>query len=82
VAKQNVVYNIPYINAILEKAQAYADLERIRIDKLADKAMSSSSILDKPKVQHTSIDMAVTQYNWKKMQEDAELERKFNEIMK
>jgi hypothetical protein len=82
IARQNNVYNIQYVNAILERTKALAGIEHQKVERLAIKAESSSSILDKQKVQHSAIDMAMAQYNWQKMQEDAELERRFNEIMK
>ena len=82
IARQNNVYNIQYVNAVLEKSQAMSQIEKQKIERLASKADSSTSILDRQKVQHTPIDMAIAQYNWQKLQEDAELERKFNEILK
>jgi hypothetical protein len=81
-ARSNNVFNIQYVNAILERAMAMANIEQDKINRLADKAESSSSILDKPKVQNTPLDVATAQYNWQRLQEDAELERRFNEIMK
>lgn len=82
IARLNAVYNIHYINAILEKSLAVRELEQQKFNKLVSKIESSESILNRPKVQHSAIDMAMVQYNWQKLQEDMELERKFNEILK
>ena len=82
IAIQNNVYNIHYINAILERSSAVRKLEQQKVNKLVSKIESSESILNRPKVQHSAIDIATMQYNWQKLQEDMELERRFDELMK
>jgi hypothetical protein len=81
-ARKSGVYNIQYVNAILEKAVAMAGIEQHKMEKLVTRAETSASILDRELKQHTPLEMAMAQYSWQKIQEDAELERRFNKIMK
>lgn len=81
VAKSNNVYNIQYINAILEKEQALSNIKKQGINKMRERIDNSNSILDKKLVQHSIIDMATNQYNWEQEKENAELERKMQEVL-
>lgn len=74
------VYNIQYVNAILEREQALSNMKKQEIQKLRERADNASSILDKHKVKHSVIDIATSQYNWEKQKENAELEKKMQEI--
>lgn len=78
-AKQNNVYNVRYINAILEKEQALSNIKMQQMDKLRQIADNSNSILNRQKVQHSVIDMATNQYNWEQSKQNAELERMIEE---
>lgn len=82
VGKSNKVYEIRYINAVLEKEYAKKDLELAKIKKLGEVAQSSDRLLNETIHQHTILDMAQVEYNWNKTRENAELERKFNDMMK
>ena len=78
-AVNNKVYNIQYVNAILEKEQALSNMKKQELQKLRERADNASSILNKHKVQHSVIDLATSQYNWEKQKENAELERMMQE---
>ena len=73
------VYNIQYVNAILEREQALSNMKKQEVQKLRERADNASSILNKHKVQHSVIDLATSQYNWEKQKENAELERMMQE---
>jgi hypothetical protein len=79
-AISNKVYNIQYINAILEKEQALSNIKKQELQKLRERANNASSILNKNKIQHSVMDLATSQYNWEKQKENAELEKKMKEI--
>ena len=76
----NKIYNIQYVNAILEKEQALSNIKKQEINKLRERADNSNSILNRQKVEHTPMDMAVSQYNWEQQRQNAELERKMQEM--
>ena len=80
VGKDNNVYSIPYIKAVLEREQAMTNIKRQEMEKLVNKAESSSAILNKQKVNNSISDVASASYNWDKAKEDAELVAKFNEM--
>jgi hypothetical protein len=80
VAINNKVYNIQYINAILEREQALSNMKKQEIQKLRDRADNASSILNKHKVSHSVIDVATSQYNWEQQKQNAELEQRMKEI--
>lgn len=79
-AMANKVYNIQYINAILEKEQALSNIRKQEIGKLRERANNSNSVLTRTKVERNVIDNAVSQYNWEQAKNNAELERKMKEI--
>lgn len=79
-AVSNKVYNIQYVNAILEREQALSNMKKQELQKLRERADNASSILNKHKVQHSVIDVATSQYNWEKQKENAELERRMQEV--
>lgn len=79
-AKNNNVYNIQYVRAILEKEQALSNIRMHDVEKLQQRAENASEILNREKVQHTFIDMAESQYKWNQQKENAELERKMQEL--
>lgn len=74
------VYNIQYVNAILEKEQAVSNMHKQKMDKLREKANSSNSVLNRPRVEHTALDMAMNQYNWEQQKQNAELEKKMMDM--
>lgn len=80
IAISNKVYNIQYVNAILEREQALSNMKKQEVQKLRERADNASSILDKHKIQHSVIEVATSQYNWEKRKENAELERKMQEM--
>lgn len=79
-ATANKVYNIQYVNAILEREQALSNIRKQEIDKLRERANSSNSVLNRQKVEHNAIDMAISQYNWEQAKSNSELERKMKEM--
>ena len=79
VAMENKVYNIQYIKAVLERAQALSNMKRQEIEKIRAKADNSNSVLDKQIVQHSVLDIATSQYGWEQAKANAELERKLTE---
>lgn len=79
-AKGNKVYNIQYVNAILEREQALSNMKKQELQKLRERAENANSILDKQKVNNSMMDVAMSQYNWEKQKENAELEEKMQKI--
>lgn len=79
-AINNKVYNVQYINAILEREQAVSNMKKQDIQKLRERAENASSILNRQKVTHSIMDVASSQYNWDKQKENAELEQKMYEL--
>jgi hypothetical protein len=79
-ANVNKVYNIQYVNAILEREQALSNIRKQEIDKLRERANSSNSVLNRTKVEHSAIDMAISQYNWEQAKSNSELEQKMKEM--
>lgn len=79
IAVSNKVYNVQYISAILEREQALSNMRKEEMAKLRERAEDSNHILNKPKVEHSVLDMAVSQYNWEQAKQNAELERMLEE---
>ena len=79
VATENKVYNIQYIKAVLERAQALSNMKRQDIERIRAKADNSNSVLDKQIVQRSVLDVATSQYSWEQAKANAELERKLAE---
>lgn len=82
IAKQNNVYNIQYLRTIIEKERAISNIKNDRLQVLINKENDSNKILDRVKVVNTEEDMEEVKDNWEKMQENATLEKMFNEIYK
>lgn len=80
IATKNNVYNIQYVNAILEKDQALSNIRKQELERLRERVNKSKSILDKKKVSHTIMDVASSQHNWQETKNNAELERKLKEM--
>lgn len=80
VGRDNNVYNIPYIKAVLEREQAAINIKKQRYEKIASKADSSAEILHTSKVNNSITDVVSASYNWDKAKEDAELMDKFNKM--
>ena len=78
IGKQNNVYSVQYIKAILEREAAVHEIEMQKIGTLASKAESAKSILDRNKVDNSITDVASAAYNWEKAKEDADLIAQFN----
>lgn len=81
IAINNNVYNIQYVNAILEKEQALSNIKKQGIEELNKRAESATEILNKQKIQHTIMDVAASQYSWEQQKQNAELERMMNEML-
>lgn len=81
VAKQNKVYNVQYVKAVLEKEQALSNIRQQELNNLRTRVEDSNHILNRQKVDHSVLDMASTQYDWEKAKENAELERKMQELI-
>lgn len=79
VAVNNKVYNVQYINAILEREQALSNIKKQETERLRERANQSNSILNRQKVEHSVLDMATSQYNWEQQKQNAELERMMQE---
>ena len=82
IAKQNSVYNIQYLRTIIEKERAISNIKNDKLQVLINKENDSNKILDRVKVVNTEEDMEEVKDNWEKMQENATLEKMFNEIYK
>lgn len=81
IAKQNKVYNIQYVKAVLEKEQALSNIRQQELTNLRNKVEDSNHILNRQKVEHSVLDMATTQYDWEKAKQNAELERKMQGLI-
>jgi len=81
IAKQNKVYNIQYVKAVLEKEQALSNIRQKELNNLRNKVEDSNHILNRQKVEHSVLDMATTQYDWEKAKQNAELERKMQGLI-
>ena len=80
VGKSNNVYSIQYVKAVIEKEQALSNMKKQDIEKLANKAESATSILDRDKVDNNIMDVASAAYNWDKAKEDADIIAQFNQM--
>lgn len=78
VAQQNKVYNINYINAILKKEQAIANIKRQEIQDIIAKEDKSNVILYRPKVNNTEEEVKSAVKHWEDMKINAEIEAIFN----
>lgn len=81
IAKSAGVYNIQYMKAILEREKAEKQIEITKIDNLTTKIEKSNNLLNTDIRQHSAIDVAIAQYEFRKKIEDYELERKMNELV-
>lgn len=79
-AVANKVYNVQYVNAILEREQALSNMKKQEMDKLRERANNSNSVLNRQKVEHNAIDMAINQYNWEQAKSNSELEQRMKEM--
>lgn len=80
VASGNNVYNIRYVNAVLKKELALTNMRMQAAKQIEERADRSNAILNRPIIQHSAIDMATSQYDWEKAKQNAELERKMQEM--
>lgn len=80
VGKNNNVYSIQYVKAVIEKEQALSNMKKQDIEKLVNKAESATSILDRDKVDNNIMDVASAAYNWDKAKEDADIIAQFNQM--
>ena len=79
-AKKYGVREIRYINAIIDKERAKQE-EKVRaISNLSNKIEKSDKLKTINKQTHSVMDMASAQYNYNKARENAELERRFEEV--
>lgn len=81
-AKSCNVYDVKYMNAILEKEVAKADIKQYRMDKINDKANDSNKLLHGEIHEHTVMDMAMVEYNWNTVSENTKLEKMMAEKLK
>lgn len=81
IAISNNVYNIQYVNAILEKEQALSNIKKHGIEELNKRAENASEILNRQKIQHTVMDVASSKYDWEQQKQNAELERRMQELL-
>lgn len=81
IAKQNKVYNVQYIKAVLEKEQALSNIRQQELNNLRTRVEDSNHVLNRQRVEHSVLDMASTQYDWNKAKENTELERKMQGLI-
>lgn len=81
-AEQAKVYNMKYLSAILDSEQAKSDMKHDRIKKIETKASKSNNLLNIDIKQHSALDMAMVQYNFKELSENAMLERMMQDKIK
>lgn len=79
-AKKYRVYEIRYINAIIEKEKAKYEMKIQSINDMSDKINKSNRLVDAKKQSHTVMDIASAEYNYNNAMQNAELERKFMEV--
>ena len=80
IATNSKVFNIRYVNAVLENMQAKSNIRKHEIEIIRERADSSKQILNKELEQHSTIEMATAQYDWEKSKENSELEKKMREM--
>jgi len=79
VGKQNGVYNIPYINAVIGGELAKAQLRRQENEQFMDRVNQSTRVLDSTVHEHNIMELAQMEYEWQKMKENNEIERMWKE---
>lgn len=79
-AKNMNIFDITYINGILEKEKAKESIKLKIVDNLANKIERSNTLLNKQTYNHSPIDLAMMEYNWNNKKRNAELEKMFNNI--
>lgn len=79
-AKKYGVREIRYINAIIDKERAKQEEKMRSISALSDKIGQSDRLMQTETHRHTVMDIASAQYNYEKAKQNAELERKFEEV--
>ena len=71
----NKVYNVQYMKAVLESNLALSNMRKQEIDKLRERANNSDHVFNRQRVDHSVIDMATSEYDWKNARENADLEK-------
>lgn len=80
VGRQNNVHEIRYINVIIEKELAKDRLRQQKLQELDNRINQSDNLLREQIHEHSVLDMAQVEYSWKRMQENNELEKMFNNL--
>lgn len=80
VSISNNVYNIRYVNAILKRELALTNMKMQAAKQIEERADKSNAILNRQVVQHSAIDMAMSQYNWEQAKQNADLEKRMKEM--
>lgn len=80
-AKKYNVYEIRYINAIIDKERAKQEEKMRAITNLSDKISKSDKLIESQVHLHTVMDIASAQYNYENARQNAELERRFYEML-
>lgn len=80
-AKQQHIYEIRYIGAILAKEGAKKRVFNEIQERISTISQSSNKYLDEQVKQRTIMDVAQIEYNWNKTKENTELEKKFAEFV-
>lgn len=75
VGKQNGVYSIPYIRAVIEGELAKEQLKQQNTDRFMEKVNHSVDVLNDTIHQHNVMELAQMEYEWQKMNENSEIER-------
>lgn len=79
-ARNQKVYNIHYIKAIIERMNAESNIRRTEIQAIIDREERSNKILHKEKVSNTEEDVVNAINHWNSTKENAELEKKIKEL--
>lgn len=80
VARNQKVYSIHYIKAVIERINAESNIRRSELHDLINKEEQSNKILLKEKVINTKEDVANAINHWNNTKENAELEAKMREL--
>lgn len=82
IGKSNKVYEPRYLNAVLEKEKAKQDIKDQQLQALHSRTQSSDKLLHTELHEHTPLELAMIEYNWKQKRENARLQREFDNIIR
>jgi hypothetical protein len=80
VGKNQDIYNVRYLNAVLERQEAHRIQKKMKIEKINRKVEESNKLLDNEIHEHNMLDMAQAEWNWKNTYDNMVIENQLNKI--